>query len=78
MEKTQSGVKDVGRMPLKLSYDVLPQDQMPESMTLVTPEGETSVNGAPLVETQTVGKILPINTEISSKATEGNTIINNL
>jgi len=78
MEKPQSGVMDVGRMPLKLSNDVLPRDQMSESMMLVTPEGETYVNRAPLVETQTVGKILPINTEISSKAMEGNTIIDNL
>jgi len=41
MEKPQSGVMDVGRMPLKLSNDVLPRDQMPESMMLVTPEVET-------------------------------------
>jgi len=78
MEKPQSGVMDVGRMLLKLSNDVLPRDQMPESMMLVTPEGETYVNGAPLMETETVGKIIPINTKISSKATEGNTIIDNL
>jgi len=41
MEKPQSGEMDVGIMPLKLSNDVLPQDQMPKSMTLVTPKGET-------------------------------------
>jgi len=51
---------------------------MPESMMLVTTKGETLVNGASFVETQMVGKILPINTEISSKATEGNTKIDNL
>jgi len=41
MEKPQSGVMDVGRMPLKLSNDMLPQDQILENMTLVTPDGET-------------------------------------
>ena len=41
MEKPQSVVMDVDRMTLKLSNDVLPRDQMPESMTSVTPEGET-------------------------------------